>query len=205
MADARNRANVLVGAPDVNASGGALIGEVATDSAAYPVDASTELSVDLGMEPAGFIGEDGVTKNVNRTTEKIRDWNRDTVIVVETEHDVTLSLTFLESANATVLKAIYGEENVFIEGNKIQVMDAAGELPHKSLAFEMKGGADKKARLFAADAQVTNVGDITFTKAGLIQYQVDFECFGDAEGKKLRAFFEIDAEAESPSEDPEDA
>lgn len=205
MADARNRANVLVGAPDVNASGGALIGEVATDAAAYPTDASAELSADLGMEPAGFIGEDGVTKNVNRTTEKIRDWNRDTVIVVETEHDVTLSLTFLESANATVLKAIYGDENVVIDGQKIQVMDAAGELPHKSLAFEMKGGAGKKARLFAADAQVTNVGDITFTKAGLIQYQVDFECFGDAEGKKLRAFFEIGAETESPSEDPEDA
>lgn len=196
MADARNRANVLVGAPDVNASGGALIGDVVKDASLYPVDATAALNEGLGMEPAGFISEGGITKTVNRTTEKIRDWNRDTVIVVETEHDVTLSLTFLESANATVLKAIYGDENVVIDGQKIQVMDAAGELPHKSLAFEMRGGEGKKARLFAGDAQATNVGDITFTKAGLIQYQVDFECFGDADGKKLRAFFEVNAEDE---------
>lgn len=97
MSDARNRSNVIVGAPDTATSGGLLLGAVATETEKYPKDAKTKLDTALGLKPAGFIGEDGITKTVDRSTEKIKDWNKDTVIVVETDHNVVIKMTFLEA------------------------------------------------------------------------------------------------------------
>lgn len=191
MADARNRNNVLVGAPDVNAQGGFQLGPKVTDTANYPTNATDALAPALGLKPSGFIGEDGITKTVNRSTEKIRDWNRDTVIVVETEHDVTLKLTFLESSNGNVLTYVYGEDNIEINGASIQVADAAGELPHFTAAFDMKGGDGKKMRVFIPDGQVTSVGDVTFVKSDVIKYEVEIECFADKTGKKLYLFTNV--------------
>ena len=200
MADARNRSNVLVGAPDVKASGGLLIGDVQKTATNFPKDASSVLPTGLNAKPAGFIGEEGLTKTVDRSTEKIKDWNKDTVIVLETDHSVVLKLTFLESANANVLKAVYGKDNVTIEGKNNTVADAAGELPHFSLVAEMNGGEGKKARIFVPDGQVTSVGDITFKKDDVIKYEVEVECFA-VDNKKFIAHFEVPEGTDSPSGD----
>lgn len=129
--DLRNRKNVLVGAPDVTASGGALIGNVAT-SADIPRDATEPLKA----VAVGYLGNDGVTKTVDRQTEKIKDWNGDTVVVLTSEHTVTLKLTFMESANAALLKGVYGTENVTISKDKgmekIKLVENADALPHNS-------------------------------------------------------------------------
>lgn len=196
MADARNRSNVLVGAPDVKATGGLLLGDVQKDAANFPEDASSELPTGLNAKPAGFIGEDGLTKTVDRSTEKIKDWNKDTVIVLETDHSVVVKFTFLEAANANVLKAVYGEGNVTIEGKNIQVVDSAGELPHFSFVGELNGGEGKKGRIFVPDGQVTSVGDITFKKDDVIKYEVEIECF-PVDNKKFIAHFEVPEGAES--------
>lgn len=185
----RNRSNVLVGAPDVKAAGGITLGDVVKTGGTVPADATSELEAGLNHEPAGFVSEDGVTKTVDRTVEKIRDWNGDTVITVQSDHGVTLQLTFMEGANATVLKKIFGEENVVISGNKIVVKDTAAELPHFSLNIEIKGSASKKIRLFAPDAQITETGDVSFVRSGVIQYQVTIECF-DVDDVKLYQFID---------------
>ncbi|WP_408931136.1 hypothetical protein ACKFRM_06855 [Corynebacterium sp. YSMAA1_1_D6] len=198
MADARNRDFVAVGAPNVKASGGLLLGDVQKNATNFPKDASTALAAGLNAKPAGFIGEDGLTKTVDRSTEKIKDWNKDTVIVLETDHSVVVKFTFLEAANANVLKAVYGKDNVKIEGKNITVSDAAGELPHFSFVGELNGGEGKKGRIFVPDGQVTNVADITFKKDDVIKYEVEVECF-PVDNKKFIAHFEVPEAAESPS------
>lgn len=198
MADARNRSNVLVGAPDVKATGGLLLGDVQKNATNFPKDASSELPTGLKAKPAGFIGEDGLTKTVDRSTEKIKDWNKDTVIVLETDHSVVVKFTFLEAANADVLKAVYGKDNVKIEGKNIQVADAAGELPHFSFVGELNGGEGKKGRIFVPDGQVTSVGDITFKKDDVIKYEVEIECFA-VDNKKFIAHFEVPESTDAPS------
>ena len=191
MADKRNRNNVLVGAPDVKAQGGFQLGPKVKDTTNYPKNATDAISAALGLKPSGFIGEDGITKTVNRTTEKIRDWNRDTVIVLETEHDVTFRLTFLEAANANVLRYTHGPENVTVEGTNVTVSESAGELPHFTAAFDMRGGDGKKMRVFIPDGQVTSVGDVSFVKNDVIKYEVEIEAFADANGKKAYLFTEV--------------
>lgn len=183
MADLRNRRNVLVGAPDVVSGGGLTVGPVATSSKQFPtdVDATPE---SLGHTSVGYISEDGVTKSVDRSTDKIKDWNGDTVLIVQSDHSVTLSLTFMEAANADVLKMIYGENNVKDDGDTITLIENADELEHRSIAFYIKGGNDSKILVYAPDVQVTEVGEVNYVRSDVIRYQVTMECFG-VENQKL--------------------
>ena len=185
----RNRANVLTGAPDA-VSGYFFAGPVMTTEAEFPTDATSALPVSL--KSLGYVGEDGVSKTVNRSTEQIRDWNLDLVAVVTSEHSVQLQATFLESANAEVLKIIAGDDNVIVDAvaGTVHVKETADDLPHRAVAFEIKGNGDTSARVFSADSQASAIGDVTFAKAGIISYQVTFECYADVSGAKLHTFFD---------------
>lgn len=178
MADLRNRRNVLVGAPDVEASGGITIGPVANDPSTFPTDAEGELDASLGHKPAGYVSEDGVVKTVDRSTEKIKDWNGDTVIITQSDHSVSLQVTFMEGANGEVLKLIAGENNVTESGGTIKVIDNADELPHRSIAFYIKGGNGSRIKVFSPDVQVTEVGETNYVRSDVIKYQATLECFG---------------------------
>lgn len=187
----RNRDNVFAGAPDIKAAGGMTLGPAVKDTSLYPTDATTELKKGLNHEPGGFISEDGLTQTIDRNTEKIKDWNGDTVRVVQTEHGVTVKATFLESANAAVLRAAYGDQNVKIDGAKgtASITLNGDELEHRSLNFQMKDGKDRGIRVFIPDAQPISVGDVTFVRNDVIKYELEFECLADAEGRKMLQFF----------------
>lgn len=178
MADLRNRRNVLVGAPDVQAAGGITIGPALKTSENFPTDASKELDASLKHVAAGYVSEDGVTKTVDRSTEKIKDWHGDTMVITQSDHSVTLQLTFMEGANGEVLKMIAGENNVTVSDNTVRVVDNADELPHRSLAFYIKGGNGARILVFAPDVQVTEVGDVSYVRSGVVKYQATLECFG---------------------------
>lgn len=199
---ARNKQFVLVGAPDIKSTGGFQITDVATDTANYPKDAATPINVALNPRSGGYINEDGLTKTVDRSTEKIKDWNGDVVLIVQTDHSATLKLTVMESANAHVLKMIYGQDNVIVstDGKKITTIDTSDELPHQGLDFNMVGGRGSKIRVFAPDTQVTSVGDVTFVKSDVIKYELELECFDPAgDGKKIWQFMEL---TEIPADAP---
>ena len=182
----RNRNNLLVGAPEVNASGGFQLGVANPDVSAYPESATVEADESLGLAAVGFIADDGVTKTVDRSTEKIKDWNGDTMKVVTSDHSVTLQATFCEAANAEVLKFLFGEDNVTVSQDSVVVDDTADELPHRCAWIDLRAAADSKVRLFAPDVQAIEVGEVQFIRSGLISYQVTMECFPDAKGVKIR-------------------
>lgn len=194
MADSRNRDNVIAGVPNVNASGGLLIGKVVTDTSKFPTSATSELDSALEAQPAGFITQDGITKTVERSTEDIKDWNGDLVKTLETEHNVSLKFTFMEGRNAAILKVIAGEGNVTASGENITVKERAGELPHFSLIAELAMGEKDKGRIFAPDCQVVSVGDVTYQKSGVIQYEVEVKCFTDQDNVKLYGFMDKSAD-----------
>lgn len=198
--DLRNRRNVLVGAPDVTASGGITIGPVATNPEKFPTTTTAPLDTSLAHKPAGYVSDDGITKTVDRDTEKIKDWNGDTIIITQSDHSVTLQLTFMEAANADVLKMIVGEDNVTESGDTITVVDNSDELPHRSINFDIKGGGGSKIRVFAPDVQATEVGDISFVRADVIKYEVTLECFGQ-DNKKLISLIKRAADTSASREE----
>lgn len=184
---ANSAAKVVAGVP--LATGGILIGAL---TAAEP---STAVSALTGFTAAGYIGEDGVTETNERSTDRIRAWGGDTVKVVQTEHNVTYQFTFLETLNADVLKAVYGEDNVTTTaagvstGTLHEVAINASTLPHQSYVFEIKDGL-AKVRIYIPDGQITEVGDITYSDSEVIGYQVTVECFPDELGNKAYKFLD---------------
>lgn len=178
MADLRNRRNVLVGAPDVQASGGITVGPALKESTNFPTDPTKGLDTSLNHVAAGYVSEDGVTKTIDRSTDKIKDWNGDTIVITQSDHSVTLQATFMEGANAEVLKMIAGENNVTVKGDTIRVVDNADELPHRSVAFYINGGNGSRILVFAPDAQVTEVGDVAYVRGDVVKYEATLECFG---------------------------
>jgi len=184
---ANSAANVVAGVP--LATGGILIGDL---TAAEP---STAVSALTGFTAAGYIGEDGVTETNERSTDRIRAWGGDTVKVVQTEHNVSYQFTFLETLNADVLKAVYGEDNVtttaatISTGTLHEVAINSATLPHQSYVFEVKDG-DAKIRIYVPDGQITEVGDVTYSDSEVIGYQVTVEAFADELGNKAYKFLD---------------
>lgn len=184
---ANTAANIVAGTP--LATGGILIGAL---TAAAPITAISTLT---GFSAAGYIGEDGITEGNERSTDRIRAWGGDTVKVVQTEHNVTYQFTFLETLNADVLKAVYGEDNVTTTaatvstGTLHEVAINSATLPHKSYVFEVKDG-DAKIRIYVPDGQITEVGEITYSDSEVIGYQVTVEAFADELGNKAYKFLD---------------
>lgn len=174
--------NVLAGKP--LATGGILRGQTGTT---LPTDATS--APDASFKPLGYVGEDGVTETQDRSTDKIKAWGGDTVKVVQTEHSLSYKLTLIETLNAEVLKTVHGDGNVTTtaatatKGTLQTVQVTSTELGHASYVIEVKDG-DARVRIAIGDGQVTEVGDITYSDADAIGYEVTIECFPDENGVK---------------------
>lgn len=143
---------------------------------ALPTDTTTALNV--AFVELGYVSEDGITQSINSDTTTIKAWqNADTVRTLQTSHDLTYTLTLLETST-DVLKAYYSGA------------------PTSSLA-EIKGGQGlrqewvihitdgvKLIRLVIPDGQVTDQGDITYANADAIGYQITITCYPDGSGVK---------------------
>lgn len=172
--------NVVSGRP--LATGGVLIGPLGT---ALPTDTSTALNV--ALKGAGYIGEDGVTETVDRSTDKIKAWGGDTVKIVQSEFSTTYQFSFIEALNADALKATYGDSNVVTTaatastGTLQAVKINSQTLPHKTYVFEIRDG-NAKIRICVPDGQITEIGEVTYNDSDVVAYQVTVEAFPDANG-----------------------
>lgn len=211
-ATGRNRGNVFTGAPDVRYSGGFWIGPPAYDSALFPDDPfedPLEIAERLQMDSAGFITSDGVAKTADRSTEKLLDWNLDLIDVLTTDYGVQLTVTFAEAANAAVLRAVYGDDNVTVvaptedQQGYVHIQERSDDLPRKSIMFDLKGKNDAKGRGFAAEAQVASVGEITFNKQNLIQYQATIDVYADVDSTYVHTWLSQGNTVVSGNVDPD--
>ena len=173
-----NAKNVVAGKP--LATGGVLIAPVGT---ALPTGATT--APNASFVAAGYIGEDGLTETTDRSTDKVKAWGGDVVKVLQTDFSVTYQFTFLESLNAEVLKAVYGDDNVTTtaasaSAGTLHAVKINGDvLTRKSFIFEVKDG-DARIRIVVPDGQITEVGDVTYNDSEVVGYQVTVEAFRDS-------------------------
>lgn len=181
-------ANVVSGKP--LATGGILrapLGSTAPTGAAIAPDAA--------FLALGYVGEDGVTETQDRSTDKIKAWGGDTVKIVQTEHSVQYKFTLIETLNVQVLKAVHGESNVTTTaatattGTVQKVLLTSSQLEHASYVIEVKDG-DARIRIYISDGQITEVGDVTYSDADVIGYEVTVECFPDVNGVKATKFLD---------------
>lgn len=172
--------NVVAGKPQV--TGGVLMGPIGT---ALPTDVTTALNEALVF--GGYVSEDGLTENADRSTDKIRAWGGDTVKVVQTEFSLTYEFTYIEAVNADVLKTVYGSDNVTTtpatgEAGTLQAVRVnSAVLPHQVFVFEIRDG-DARIRIVVPDGQVTTVGEITYVDDNVVGYPVTVEAYQDTDG-----------------------
>lgn len=171
--------NVLVGIPDV--SGGLWVSDLVSDTASLP-KADTELAT-AGFTAVGFISEDGITEANERDTDKVKAWGGDTVRILQNEHTITYSFTFLEMGNPEVLKLLFGEDNIVVSGDTTTIKKNAKVLEHKTFVIEVLDGK-KKIRLVVPDGQITETGERQFSHNAVLQVEVTIEAFSDADGNK---------------------
>ena len=154
--------NVLVGKPDTAVSGGVSSAPIGT---AIPTDATTAL--DPAFANYGFISEDGLTEANEKDSDKIKAWGGWIVKNLQTDSSASFSFSFIESANADVLKAICGEDNVTVtpadttHGQQITAKFDLAQLPPRVWNFDVKDG-DNKVRVSVPNGQITELGDVTY-------------------------------------------
>lgn len=177
--------NVIQGLPVT--TGGVLIG---TSGASLPTSTSAATT---GFTALGYVGDAGLTESRTRTTDKIKAWGGDIVKVVQTEFSVTYQFTLYEQLNANVLKAINGDSAVSTTAatsttGTLQSVAVNGDtLPKLPWIFDMKDG-DAKTRIVVPLGQVTAVGDIAYSDAGVIGYPVTVEAFADGSGNQAYVY-----------------
>ncbi|QRY51730.1 phage tail tube protein [Mycolicibacterium septicum] len=166
------------------ASGSVLVAPLGTD-----LPESTDDALDPDFVDLGYVGEDGFTETMERTTDEKKAFGGDTVKVLQTEYNHSFQFVLLESVNASVLKAVYGADNVTVtpanasHGTQVSVKKNAKKLPHQSWVIDTTDSEyGAKYRTVIPDGQITEVGDVTIVHSDTISYEVTVKCFKTAAG-----------------------
>lgn len=176
-----NAKSVLTGAPDQLTTGPILsapLGTVLPDDA---LDALAPAFVD-----SGYISQDGMNLTPERTTETIRDWSGAIIRSILNEFGASIAWSHLET-NEQSLKNYFGDANVTVTaatvstGKRLAAKLKASELPRKSWVFKIKDG-DNRVLIVVPDGQVTETGEVSFTKAGAIQWPCTMTTYPDSTG-----------------------
>lgn len=172
----------LIGAPAL-ATGGVNSAPLGTT---LPTDAAAALPA--GIVRLGLIGEDGLSETMDRSTEQVRAWGGSLARVVQTEFGLSYSFVFLDTSQA-VLTEIHGEDNVTATTDGTTNIDSLAialnqnPLPRKVFVFDVKDG-DNKIRIVLPNAQITEVGDVSYTHSDVIRYEVTVTAYPDENGNE---------------------
>ena len=162
------------------ATGGAV--RVAPAGTTLPTDATTALA--NAFTKLGYISDSGLTNTNSLSSDSIKSWNGDEVLVTFNGREVSFGFTLLESTNVDVLKQVFGAENVtgtLENGITIQAKSNI-ELPEQVFVIDMilKDGTLK--RIVIPQGRVTDIGDITYADNDAVAYELTISATPDASG-----------------------
>ena len=187
---APSTSKILVGAPD-RATGAIMAAPVGT---ALPTTAI--VAPNVAFKDLGYISEDGLSLSQSSSWEKIKDWGGDQVRTFLSEFTGTLSWTFLET-NDDALQAMYGAANVTVTaagvstGKYTDIKLNSTEPTALSWIFNIAdsvapgGDLARKIRIVVPNGQITERGDLSFSRNQAVMYPVTLEAYADASGNSV--------------------
>lgn len=171
------RTNVTTGKPKI---GGAV--SVAPEGTDLPNDATTALAA--AYKGLGYCSEDGVSNSKDISSENIKAWGGDIVLVTQTDTTDTFTVTLIEAMNADVLKAVYGDENV--SGTSLEVGLTVKSTSEQATAhvwvFDMILNTGAVKRIVLPAATVTAIDTITYNDSEAVGYGLTLTAAADDTG-----------------------
>lgn len=174
---------VYVGVPD------RIVGSVMKAPRGTPLPTDATTAPDPAFVGCGYITEDGCTLADAQTWTDIKDWGGDTVRRIKSTSDVTVATTFLE-VNPESAKAAFGEDNVVITagtastGTSMAIKLNVTQPERASWLVNMLDG-ERHIRLVIADGQVTERGDMQFTRTAAVVIPVTIAAAPDEDGNTV--------------------
>lgn len=172
-----NVSNVSTGKPKV--AGAVYFADLGTT---LPTDASSALAA--GFSDLGYVSDDGVTNSNTPETDDINAWGGDVVLTVQTSKPDEFKFTLIETLNSGVLKVVYGDSNVSVNGGTgaITVQATSAEQEEHSYVLDMalRGGAMR--RIVIPNGKVKEVGDIVYKDDEAIGYEVTISALPNSSG-----------------------
>jgi hypothetical protein len=168
--------NVSVGKPKI--SGAIFRAPLGTT---LPTDASTALTATF--KAMGYVSADGLTNANKISTNNIKAWGGDTVLVSQTDKTDTLAFTLIEALNSDVLSAVFGSDNVsgtLATGISISVN---AEVQEEAVwVVDMVLNGDTAKRIVVPDGVISDLADIVYKDDTAIGYGVTISCLPDSSG-----------------------
>lgn len=158
--------NTSAGKPKI---GGAVFS--APYGSTLPISASSTL--DAAFQNKGYMGDSGVVNSNSMSSNPLRAWGGDVVLMTQESKDDTFQFTMIEVLNPDTLKSVYGSGNVSgTLASGISVRANGTELPAQAWVLDMllRDGAAK--RIVIPNGKITAIGDITYADNSLIGYPV---------------------------------
>lgn len=146
-----------------------------------PTDATTALA--SAFKSLGYISDDGMTNDVNVSSEKERAWGGDVVNVNQTERNDDFKLKLIESLNVDVLQTVFGDGNVTgTLATGITIQANAEELEDHVYVCDMVGKNDVLKRVVIPIGRVSAVSEIAYKDNESSGYELTITGQADASG-----------------------
>lgn len=143
-----------------------------------PTTASAPLAE--AFESLGYLSDDGLKHNVNMSSQQTKAWGGDVVLSSQTDKNHTYVFSALESLNTTVMKVVYGDENV--SGSLASGVTSklnSQEVPERAWVFDeiLRNGVLK--RTVIARGKITTIAEITDSDNNPIAYNLTLQAMPD--------------------------
>lgn len=176
MSTTNTATNVSTGKP--NKSGAIFFAPLGTT---LPTDTDTSLAA--AFTPLGYVSEDGLTNDNSPESDQLKAWGGDTVLNMQTDRPDSFGLTLIEVLNVNVLKAVYGDSNVTVDGsNNITVKATADDLGSGSWVIDMVMRGNRKKRIVIPNGTISELGTITYKDDEAVGYEITITDVPDSAG-----------------------
>lgn len=173
---ANNKANVSVGKPKI-------AGAIFRAPLGSTLPTTAIATLDAAYKSMGYVSSDGLTNANSMSTNNIKAWGGDTVLVSQTDKTDTLACTLIESLNSDVLAAVFGSDNVsgtLTTGISVSVNAEAQEEAVWVVDMLLNGNTAK--RIVVPCGVISALADIVYKDDTAIGYGVTISCLPDASG-----------------------
>lgn len=132
----------------------------------------------------GYISEDGITNSNTRESDEFKAWGGDTVLTNQTAYNDTFNFKLIEVLNKDVLATVYGSSNVTgtALSSGLTVKANSKELDEYMWVIDMIMRDNTLNRIVIPQGKISEVGDITYSDADLVAYDVTVTAFPDGSG-----------------------